>query len=354
MKKLNTQICKLCNTKKPFDEFSRHGRYKTGFKSTCKLCLNEIARNKRQLAALSEKENPPEYNKNDRPELQSHVGKHFGSYKIIEYLGSIYINGSKRYRLIKECRFCKHQTTIYLSGIKKMEKNRESFCMACRETIKIDENLKKCSCCQKWLPATYEFFGKSHERKFGLDYYCRSCKQKKRKKARQADTYLPNARRYIQQRRDTDHIFKLGMNTRALIRNNLKTKFNHQKNTKTEKMLTIPISQFAEYIEAQFEPFMTWDNYGEEWHLEHIVSLGLADTVDEIYNLNNYINYKPLGKTENLTLGKRIVEDWITPEIKNKYSIIIERNLHVVISLKEFQHELQFKVRNIPKKPSTP
>lgn len=54
------------------------------------------------------------------------------------------------------------------------------------------------------------------------------------------------------------------------------------------------------HIEAQFEPWMNWKNYGHGWHIDHrrpIASFSLPDEVAECWALSNL---RPLAAKENM------------------------------------------------------
>lgn len=46
---------------------------------------------------------------------------------------------------------------------------------------------------------------------------------------------------------------------------------------------------------------MTWENFGAEWHIDHVMPFAMATTPDEIAQLGHYTNLRPLGVRENLT-----------------------------------------------------
>lgn len=61
------------------------------------------------------------------------------------------------------------------------------------------------------------------------------------------------------------------------------------------------IPEFRSYIEAQFEPGMSWENWGE-WELDHIKPLSSFDLTDRAQFLEacHYENYQPLWRADNL------------------------------------------------------
>jgi len=103
-------------------------------------------------------------------------------------------------------------------------------------------------------------------------------------------------------------LFKLKTNIRQLIRSTIQAK-GHKKSTKSEAILGCTFEQFKEHLESQFEPWMTWDNYGnpkdgifapnKTWDIDHIIPVTTALTESDIVNLNHYTNLKPLCSYHN-------------------------------------------------------
>ena len=64
------------------------------------------------------------------------------------------------------------------------------------------------------------------------------------------------------------------------------------------------IPAFRLYIENQFEPGMSWDNYGK-WHLDHVMPLSGFDLTDRTQFLEacNWLNYQPLWAADNIRKG---------------------------------------------------
>ncbi len=62
--------------------------------------------------------------------------------------------------------------------------------------------------------------------------------------------------------------------------------------------------QLQDHLESKFKQGMTWGNYGK-WHIDHIIPLSSAKTVEELYQLCHYTNLQPLWAHENLSKGDR-------------------------------------------------
>lgn len=77
------------------------------------------------------------------------------------------------------------------------------------------------------------------------------------------------------------------------------------KSASTMKLVGCDINFLKGYLEAQFEPNMSWDNYGE-WHIDHILPCASFDLTlpEEQQKCFHYTNLQPL---------------WATTEIARKY-----------------------------------
>jgi len=110
---------------------------------------------------------------------------------------------------------------------------------------------------------------------------------------------------YIKNRKIIDPIFKMQYQVRKLIGSSFK-RCGYKKNTKTEKILGCSFENFKIYIENQFEDWMTFENYGKYngkyyfgWDIDHIIELKNVKTLEDIINLNHYLNLRPLDSKIN-------------------------------------------------------
>ena len=101
-------------------------------------------------------------------------------------------------------------------------------------------------------------------------------------------------------RKSVDVLYKLKTHIRTMISNSFKRK-GYTKNSKTFEILGCSYDEFKQYLEAKFEPWMTWDNRGlyngqpnYGWDIDHIIPLDTAKTEEDIIRLNHYSNLQPL------------------------------------------------------------
>jgi hypothetical protein len=195
---------------------------------------------------------------------------------------------------------------------------------------------KKCTKCNK--NKLFSDFWKGNDQ-FNLQYKCKSCikkyakKNKKKISKYKKQWYIDNidkkkvydlkyleknreiinkkAKRYREKnkkkiskyfsnRLKNDPIYRLKKNLRTRI--GLAIKTNQKKGSMIDH-LGCSIEEFKFYLEDQFSKGMNWDNYGE-WHIDHIVPLNEATTVEEIYELCHFSNLQPLWAIDNIRKNK--------------------------------------------------
>lgn len=109
-------------------------------------------------------------------------------------------------------------------------------------------------------------------------------------------------------RRATDPIFRF----KATIGTRIRLGFTYQnvrKQTKVVDLLGCSYDFFKHWIESQFEPGMTFENYGfDTWHIDHIVAVDLFDLNDpEAQRFAfNWRNCRPAWGNDNLSKNVRL------------------------------------------------
>jgi len=95
------------------------------------------------------------------------------------------------------------------------------------------------------------------------------------------------------------------MNLRNLIKNSLIRK-GYSKSSRTHEILGVTYEYFKIYIENKFTDGMSWDNYGD-WHLDHIIPISSAKSLEEAINLCFYENFQPLWAKDNRAKSNKIL-----------------------------------------------
>jgi hypothetical protein len=114
---------------------------------------------------------------------------------------------------------------------------------------------------------------------------------------------------YEQNRKMVDTDYKIRKRVSCAVRQALRSQ-NTVKGGSTFEHLPYTPQQLKEHIENQFEPWMTWDNWGE-WHIDHIIpqSALLYDSLEhpnfqKCWALDNL---RPLKAEDNLKKSNKII-----------------------------------------------
>lgn len=187
--------------------------------------------------------------------------------------------------------------------------------------------VKTCSKCK--VKKLIEDFHKDNRRLDGLYSSCKSCKKlyhdknkkainsrKRKNRADNIEAHRERDKRYRETNKDSIRVShrnyrnkrykedlkfrtskKLGSSIRKCLR-----RLDLKKDFKTEEALGCSFEAFKHRLETMFTEGMSWDNYGE-WHIDHIIPLASAQTVDDVYRLNHYSNLQPLWARDNIKKG---------------------------------------------------
>ncbi len=196
---------------------------------------------------------------------------------------------------------------------------------------------KKCSKCEQIK--NISDFNKDASKKCGIRSNCKQCEAEYYKNNR--NKYLENCKEYRKNNKEKC----------AEIKKNYKKKKYHSspkfrlhelvsrrvrkslscvggKNGKsTFEILGYSIEQLQKHLEQQFESWMTWEQYGKTWHVDHIVPVSFFDfssTEDPVFMLCwSLDNLRPLEAKENIIKGNTMDTENFTEEIKERAKNII-------------------------------
>jgi hypothetical protein len=101
--------------------------------------------------------------------------------------------------------------------------------------------------------------------------------------------------------RKTNEVYAMKIRIRSRTRMFLNS-MGMTKSWSTQEMLGCNWIEFHKHIESQFLDGMTWANR-DLWHLDHIIPLSSAYTVEEVYNLGHHTNIQPLWGPDNIAKG---------------------------------------------------
>jgi hypothetical protein len=118
--------------------------------------------------------------------------------------------------------------------------------------------------------------------------------------------YLPIKLEKLKLKRKNDQGYRLSEN----IKNHINRIFKTQDTNKpTKSIIGIDSEYLIKWLEFQFEDWMSWDNYGTEWQMDHIIPLSLFNKSDTLETkiCFHWTNYQPLRGVENMSKKNKIV-----------------------------------------------
>jgi len=209
----------------------------------------------------------------------------------------------------KICSKCKTEKSIDFFCVDKSRKDGHSYiCKSCHQN---KNNLTKDN------RKEYYDINKSLISESKKEYYKNNkdllSKKAKLYREENPEYFTLYSRDYVKKRKLTDPLFKLKFNISDLIRKHFKLK-GVTKKSKSSIILGCSIEELKIYLESKFEPWMTWDNYGnwngipkeinQSWDLDHIIPLKTATTEEDVIKLNHYTNLQPLCSYVNRYIKK--------------------------------------------------
>ena len=141
--------------------------------------------------------------------------------------------------------------------------------------------------------------------------YSKTYREKNKEKLKQyreenRDKISEHQKEYRKKKLKTDPIFKLTKNLRTSSKRAWK---GTTKPETTEKLLGCSYIEFRDYIESQFVGNMSWENYGDVWHIDHITPLAVIKDVSQkelIESLCHFSNLQPLFAEDNISKKDRL------------------------------------------------
>jgi hypothetical protein len=118
-----------------------------------------------------------------------------------------------------------------------------------------------------------------------------------------------NIRERASERRKTDPQYKLRQDCKRRVSSFLSS----QSGTKHVKLIGCTPCQFRDWIESRFEKDMTWDNYGELWHADHVIPVSHFDLTndDQKFLCWSWANTCPMYAVANMHKKNKIDTDQI-------------------------------------------
>lgn len=123
----------------------------------------------------------------------------------------------------------------------------------------------------------------------------------------------------LMERMENDEILKcrikISKSIGGCIKEYVNNNTSYKKNSNTINILGCNFEEFKAHIEAKFEDWMSWENYGKYngdfnygWDFDHIIPVSSAKSVEEVYMLNHFSNFQPLCSKVNRDIKRDKVD----------------------------------------------
>jgi hypothetical protein len=240
---------------------------------------------------------------------------------------------------MKICSHCLKEQDISEFLWRKHKSCYEAFCQSCRKKAtkayreRRSEHLKEKA--KEWEQNNKELIKETKRlyRKNNPDKIkAQNLKWRDWRKVYSKTYYEENKEDYARRYQDNFDKIKEGKKLRRQVRKDTDANYrlrlflgSHAKKVKissasdsVNEYLGCSIPFLREHIERQFDPNMSWENYGTYWHIDHILCLSSFSFINDDGTKNeenikiacNWRNLRPLEKHENLHKRASIVSNY--------------------------------------------
>lgn len=189
-----------------------------------------------------------------------------------------------------QCKACRNEyVTNYRRGIADGSISKKE--------VKVDDNKKVCVVCKETKDLS-EF--QTRDTKHGYRHECKSCKQKQL-----FEYYQTTYNEVRRNKKKNDIQYKLLCQQRMYLYKAV-TKYSMVKQDRTLKYVGCSLQNLKNWLEFQFDKSMTWESYGKNWTIDHVLPLSLFDLTKESDQkvAFHWTNLQPL--TDNFSKGNKI------------------------------------------------
>jgi hypothetical protein len=117
------------------------------------------------------------------------------------------------------------------------------------------------------------------------------------------------ASKYFRERRKRDPGFRIACNLRNRFKEIMDIARDPSKKWNSS-LIGCDTRQLAAHLESQFKRGMSWENYGTNWHVDHIMPCSAFDHTnpDHVRRCWHFTNLRPMAAKENLAKGAQITQ----------------------------------------------
>lgn len=155
--------------------------------------------------------------------------------------------------------------------------------------------------------------------KYIKDQYEKNKERIKKYQKNYRSTHKDKILDYFRNRRKNDIQFKLRRSLSSSLRRALRGEI---KTASSLKYLKCTLEYLKSYLESLFELEMSWSNWGQYWHLDHIIPITYYDLTEEKnkYKACNYTNLQPLLASKNESKQDKILHSQV--KSPKEYSVV--------------------------------
>jgi hypothetical protein len=321
---MEKKVCNKCKEEKPLDDFYDSKRNKDGKRNDCIVCCREYKKLYHKERYIKKPKNPKDYKDSRRKYKENNREK------IKEMNKKYYENNIGMIREKYKIHYDTNREKILIQGkiwrtnnpdrIKEIAKRNRENMNRKFEILKNSSELitKICSTCNIEKTIT-NFYTQSIRCKectkiYQQNYYSNNSERVKNRNNdyRKSNPEKTTERKRItkQRRKKKDPIYRAMSIMSGRLRSYVKLNSLVKRNN-FAKIIGITPEGFREYIESQFEEGMTWDNRGiYTWHLDHIIPISTAKTIEDVERLTHYTNFQPLWSEVNRSKGDKILPEF--------------------------------------------
>jgi hypothetical protein len=210
---------------------------------------------------------------------------------------------------MKKCKKCNEDKQF--SDFPKKSDSKDGFHSLCKVCINLRNKQYRDKNKIKFKIARKKYYSLNREKL--LKEKRKYSKKTKDKKAIYDLDYRQNNKQKIQQHKrnwenknKNNPLHKIKRNLRRRVHHAIKDNY---KSAATFELIGCSAEQFKIYLESLFLENMSWDNYGSEWHIDHIIPCCNFDLSkeEEQRKCFHYTNQQPLWVKDNLKKAKRII-----------------------------------------------
>jgi len=212
---------------------------------------------------------------------------------------------------MKRCPKCGETKSVSEFGHSGSKKDGlQSWCKACNAEYRANHREETARYDAKYYSNHREEKAGYHanHREEKAEYYTANHERILRQQAEYRRGRRKESAEYERNRRANDTQYRLACNLRSRLGNAVRRGY---KSGSAVRDLGCTIAELKEHLEKQFQPGMSWDNYGPAgWHIDHhrpLDSFNLEDR-GQLLEACHYTNLQPMWASENTTKGAKILQ----------------------------------------------